>query len=173
MAADRWLSPRVHFLIKALGAVALMTYFLATKLYFDVAVLLFAMLLLVGGVLFYAWTSAIFKRATPAVDAPPPGHSAEPWLPASEDGLLLIPLTFIGVNPLTALAVAVLFTLLQMRSRPRSMALALGIPYFFVVLWVLPQGIWMVFVAHVVAELVARKLLESPSHAHGMEHRRA
>jgi hypothetical protein len=171
MGADRWLTPQVFFLIKALGAVALMTYLLATKFYFDFGMLLFAMLLLVGGVLFHAWTSAVFKRPSTAVDAPPPAHSAEPWLPATEDGLLLIPLTFIGVNLFSTLAVTLLFTWMQMRSRSLSMALAQAIPFYFVVLWVLPQGLWMVFVAHVAAELVTRKVFEAPAHA--LEHRRA
>jgi hypothetical protein len=51
------------------------------------------------------------------------------------------------------------------------MALAQAIPFYFVVLWVLPQGLWMVFVAHVAAELVTRKVFEAPAHA--LEHRRA
>ncbi len=173
MRADRLISPQSHFLIKATGAVALMTYLLASKFYFDVGMMLFAMLLLVGGVLFYAWTSAMFRRAQVANEPRDSAHPSEAWLPATEDGVLLIPLALIGINVGTALAATALFVFLQTRTRSVHMALALGIPYFFAVLWVLPQGIWMVFIAHVAAELVARKLVEAPHRAHAMEHRRA
>ncbi len=164
MGADGQLSPPLHFAVKAAGAVALLTYLFATRFYFDLPILLFAMLLLSGGVFFYAWTSAIFQRgSTPLKDPPVPYHPSEAWLVATEDGVLLLPLIFVGINVFSALPVAIAFVWLQLRSRPLPMALALGIPYYLVVLWVLPQGIWMVFVAHVAAELIMRKMVETPA----------
>lgn len=174
MGSDRLLNPQVHFIVKAVGAIALLTYLFATRFYFDFAMLLFATLLLVGGVLFYGWTSAVFQRESQTQQEPPPvAHPVEPWLVATEDGLLLLPLSLIGINVFSALAVTILFTWMQLRSRRLSMALALGIPYYFTVLWVLPQGIWMVFVAHVAAELAARKLFESPARIQAAVQRRA
>lgn len=148
------------FLIKAGGAVALMTYFLATRFYFDVPMFLLGALLMVGAILFYGWTTAIFQRGSPEPAPAAMGHAAEPWLFATEDGLLLLPLTFLGINVFTSLAATILFTSLMLVRHPRNLALALGTGYFMVVLWVLPFGIWMVVAAHALAEITIRYVFQ-------------
>jgi uncharacterized protein len=76
------------------------------------------------------------------------------YIPA-EDGLFLLPLVFIGINPISAALAAALFGAAHYPSFPWRFCVPKGIAYFFVALFVLPYGIWSVVVAHLLIDATA------------------
>ncbi len=82
----------------------------------------------------------------------------KPWrflLIPAEDGFFLLPLLYIGINPISAAVAAFLFAVAHYPSFPWRYCLPKGIAYFFVALFILPYGIWTVVVAHVIADVAA------------------
>ena len=94
-----------------------------------------------------------------------------PWkiltVPA-EDGLFLLPLLYLGINPVTAVVAATLFAAFHYPSFPWHYCVPKGIAYFFVALFVLPYGIWSVVTAHLLLDgaifclLMLRKVKGNP-----------
>jgi hypothetical protein len=80
----------------------------------------------------------------------------EPWrllfIPA-EDGFFLLPLLYIGINPVSAAIAGALFAAAHYPSFPWKYCVPKGVAYFFVALWILPYGIWSVVVAHLILDL--------------------
>jgi TPR repeat protein len=79
---------------------------------------------------------------------------ARPWrlaLVAAEDGLLLVPLSWLGINPWTALLAGVAFGWLHHPSFGWRMCVAKGVTYFVATLTLLPAfGLWTLVLGHVV-----------------------
>ncbi|MCI0745325.1 MAG: sel1 repeat family protein [Verrucomicrobia subdivision 3 bacterium] len=80
----------------------------------------------------------------------------EPWrllfIPA-EDGFFLLPLLYIGINPVSAAVAGLLFAAAHYPFYPWKYCVPKGIAYFLVALWVLPYGIWSVIIAHILLDL--------------------
>jgi hypothetical protein len=71
----------------------------------------------------------------------------------AEDGLFLLPLVFIGINPISAAVAALLFGAAHYPSFPWRYCVPKSLAYFFVALFVLPYGIWSVVVAHLLVDV--------------------
>lgn len=151
---------RLRFYLKCAGAIALLNYFLFTRFEFQTLWFLCALLVAVGAPLLYAWFTTVFGRTwdDTTVRETTPAQRADKFLPAAEDGVFLLPLLFLGINVYTALGAAVLFAVYRHQHQPLSYTLTLGVAYFTMALWVLPQGLWMVVAGHVVAAIVLNKL---------------
>ena len=79
-----------------------------------------------------------------------------PWrflLIPAEDGFFLLPLLYIGINPLSAAIASFLFAVAHYPVFPWRVCVPKGIAYFFVALFILPHGIWPVVVAHLLIDL--------------------
>jgi hypothetical protein len=151
---------RVAVMVKPLGAVALLSYLIAYPFNFEPHWFLFALFVWVGSLLMYAWVATIMRHHAPpraSGAATPVKPGALRWLVAAEDGVFLLPLTFVGTNVLTAAAAAILYTLYQRHDRPIGFALVRGAACFAVALLIVPQGIWMAFAAHAVSEVIAER----------------
>lgn len=151
---------RLRFYIRCAGAIALLNYFLFYRFEFNTLWFLCALLVAVGAPLLYAWFAAIFDRASNAANdrTASPSQSADKFLAAAEDGVFLLPLVFVGINVYTALCAATLYAIFRHRNQARSYTLILGVAYFTMAIWVLPQGLWMVVAAHAVAAIVLNRV---------------
>lgn len=151
---------RVRFLIKCGGAIALLNYFLFFRFDFNVMWFICALLLALGAPLLYAWFTTTLRHVSNATadrDVAP-AYRAERFLVAAEDGAFLLPLLFLGINVYTALCAAVLFAIFRHKHEAMSYTVMLGVSYFTMALWVLPQGLWMVVAGHAVAAIVLDQL---------------
>lgn len=151
---------RLRFYVKCAGAIALLNYFLFTRFDFNTLWFLCALLVAVGAPLLYAWFTTIFGRVSNAANDRDTarGYRAERFLLAAEDGVFLLPLVFVGINVYTALCAAVVYAIFRRKHQALSYTLTLGVSYFTMALWVLPQGLWMAVAAHAVAAIVVDKL---------------
>jgi hypothetical protein len=80
----------------------------------------------------------------------------KPWrllLIPSEDGLFLLPLLYIGINPISAAIAGLLFAAAHYPLFPWKYCIPKGITYFFVALSILPYGIWSVIAAHLIVDV--------------------
>ena len=85
------------------------------------------------------------------------GFKKRPWeflLIPAEDGFFLLPLLYIGINPLSAAVAAFCFGVMHYPLYPWQACVPKGIAYFFVALFVLPYGIWSVIVAHLSVDAI-------------------
>jgi hypothetical protein len=80
----------------------------------------------------------------------------QPWrflfIPA-EDGFFLLPLLYVGINPVSAAVAALLFACIHYPVFPWRYCVPKGVVYFFVALFILPHGIWSVIVAHFLVDV--------------------
>jgi len=74
------------------------------------------------------------------------------FLIPAEDGFFLLPLLYIGLNPISAAIAAAVFAAAHYPVFPWRYCLPKGIAYFFVAIFVLPRGIWSVVVAHLLVD---------------------
>jgi len=153
---------RSRFYLQCLGAIALATTLLLKRPTFDFTWFLFALLVSVGLPLLNVWVTSAFEAVTRRNTEPrtptPDYHPAQKYFLAMEDGLLLVPLLWIGITPLTAGAASVLYTLFICCRQKRSMAITRSVAYFVLIIWALPHGLWIVVAAHAVSELAIRFL---------------
>ncbi len=154
---------RSRFYLQCLGTIALLTAALFQKHpSFDFIWFLFALLIAVGLPLLNVWVTSAFetvKRRNAEPRMPTPDyHSAQKYLLAAEDGVLLLPLLWMGISFLTAALASMLYALLIFRRQSFSMVVTRSLAYFVLIIWVLPHGLWMVVAAHVVAEIAIRYL---------------
>lgn len=155
---------RSRFYLQCLGAIALLTAALFQKHpSFDFIWFLFALLIAVGFPLLNVWVTSAFgaitRRNTELPARTPDYHSAQKYFLAAEDGVLLLPLLWIGISVLTAVLASLLYALFIFRRRQSfSMVVTRSLAYFVLIIWVLPHGLWMVVAAHVVAEIAIRYL---------------
>lgn len=153
---------RSRFYLQCLGAIVLATTLLLHRPAFDFIWFLFGLLISVGLPLLNVWvTSAvdtIRQRNTERRAPAPDYHPAQKYFVAMEDGILLVPLLWIGITPLTAIVASVLYALFTCCRQNISMSITRSVAYFVLIIWVLPQGLWMVVAAHIVAELALRYL---------------
>ena len=156
------LHSRSRFYLQCLGAIALATTLLFKHPSFDFIWFLFALLVAVGLPLLNIWVSTAFETVTRRNAQPytpmPDYHRAQKYFLALEDGIFLVPLLWIGINPLTATIASVLYALLTFHHHTHSMVITRTAAYFVLILWVLPHGLWMVVVAHAIAEIAIRYL---------------
>lgn len=162
---DKFILPsRLRFIIKCVGAVALLNYFLFTRFSFEIIWFLFALLIAVGAPLFYAWVTVIFGLGAGRSDAISTAwasetyHPAEKFLISAEDGIFFLPLIYIGITPLTAFIAALLYALYRRNRHPLGYTLTCASSYFLMALWVLPEGLWIVFAGHVIAKIFVSKV---------------
>lgn len=81
-----------------------------------------------------------------------------PWqflLIPAEDGFFLLPLLYIGINPVSAAVAAFLFGVTHYPMFPWHTCIPKCVAYFFVALFVLPYGIWSIVVAHWLLDALA------------------
>lgn len=156
------LHQRTRFYLQCLGAIALATALLFHRPGFDFIWFLFALLVAVGLPLINVWIGSAFnaiRRRPPQHRIPANDyHPAQKYLVAMEDGVFLVPLLWIGITPLTATVTAVLYALFGCCRQNLSMVITRSVAYFVLILWVLPNGLWMVVAAHLIAELAIRYL---------------
>jgi len=156
------LHSRSRFYLQCLGAIFLATYLLINRPTFDFIWFLFALLVAVGLPLLKVWVTSVFgtfnRRSSELRVQTPDYHPAQKYFPAMEDGVLLVPLLWLGINPLTASVASVLYALFICCRQSRSMAITRSVAYFVLIMWVLPQGLWIVVAAHAVSELTIRYL---------------
>lgn len=154
---------RSRFYLQCLGAIALLTAALFQKHpSFDFIWFLFALLIAVGFPLLNVWVTSAFEAVKgrhseprmPTLDY----HSAQKYFLAAEDGVLLLPLLWMGISFLTAALASALYALFIFRRQSFSMVITRCVAYFLLIIWVLPHGLWMVVAAHVVAEIAIRYL---------------
>ena len=153
---------RSRFYLQCLGAITLATTLLFKRPAFDFIWFLFALLVAVGLPLLSVWVASAFETVTRRNAEPraptPDYHPAQKYFLAMEDGLFLVPLLWIGINPLTAGVASVLYALFGCCRQNRSMTITRSVAYFVLIIWVLPHGLWMVVAAHAVSELAIRFL---------------
>lgn len=124
----------------------------------------FGTLAFVGTIVLVALASVFALRAATneqRVDAmtllPNSADFRPPWrvllrVPA-EDGVFLVPLLYVGVNPLTAGISGSLFALAHLPNYPFWSTIPKGISYFLVGLFLLPWvGIWPIVLGHVLLD---------------------
>lgn len=159
MNQRRGITDRLHFLIKCAGAIALLNYFLFYRFEFNTLWFLCALLVAVGAPLLYVWFTTLLGRGANTTVGRPfvRGYPAEKYLLATEDGVFLLPLLFLGINVYTALIAASLYAIYRYRRQPLSYTIMLGLAYFVMAIWVLPQGLWMVVFGHALAALTLDK----------------
>ena len=80
-----------------------------------------------------------------------------PWrflyIPA-EDGFFLLPLLYIGINPVSAAVAAFLFGLFHYPAFPWRYCIPKGIAYFFVALFLLRYDIWAIVLGHLFVDFL-------------------
>ncbi len=153
---------RSRFYLQCLGAIILATTMLLHRPTFNFIWFLFALLIAVGLPLLNVWITSAFEtvrqRNTKAHIPAPDYHPAQKYFVAMEDGIFLVPVMWIGINPLTAGVASVLYALFGCCRQNISMVITRSVAYFVLIVWVLPHGLWMVVAAHAVAELTTRYL---------------
>ena len=111
---------RSRFYLQCLGAIALLTAALFQKHpTFDFIWFLFGILIAVGFPLLNVWVTSAFDAITRRNSEPrlptPDYHPAQKYFLAAEDGVLLLPLLWVGISPLTAALTSVLYALFIFR----------------------------------------------------------
>lgn len=153
---------RSRFYVQCLGTIVLVTALLFDPPSFDFVWFLFALLVAVGLPLLNIWgataVEAITLRTAEPYAALPDYHPAQKYFLAMEDGVFLVPLLWTGIDSLTAAIASVFYGLFAFRHYSNSMVITRSLAYFLLILWVLPHGLWMVVVAHAVAEIAIRYL---------------
>ena len=138
---------RSRFYLQCLGAILLAAALLLKHPAFDFIWFLFALLVAIGLPLLNVWITAVFetviRRNREPRNAVPDYHRAQKYFLAMEDGIFLVPLLWIGINPLTAGIASVLYALFAFRQHSISMVITRSAAYFVLIIWVLPNGLCM------------------------------
>lgn len=117
------------------------------------------------GVIFFILLLTVFlSLISKKLDALPPAADAvfekeiqrRPWsllfsLPA-EDGLFLVPIAIIGINPIAAGVSGILFGIAHYPLHSKYSCVFKGIFYFSVALWILPHGILAIVLGHILLD---------------------
>lgn len=147
-------------IIKIIGVVFLIIYLIFAPFSFELIWLLMALLLSFGAVLLYLLTIVTFQKEldrTVLQKSEENKLSEYPWtkyLVSAEDGVFLLPLFIIGINPVTVLITTVLYSAYHYSNFPRTFLYIRGVAYFMVGLWILPYGIWSVLFSHIIVDVI-------------------
>jgi hypothetical protein len=118
--------------------------------------------LAVGLPLLHVWITSAFVTVTQRNTKPhtptPDHHPAQKYFLAMEDGLFLVPLLWVGITPITAAIASLMYAFFIYGRQSLSMVATRSVAYFLLIIWVLPQDLWMVVAAHAVSELAIRYL---------------
>ena len=82
----------------------------------------------------------------------------KPWLfllIAGEDGFFFLPLLYIGINPVTAIAASAIFALMHYRDKPNTTLVGIFLFTAANVLIVLPHGILPMVLGHFILDTIA------------------
>lgn len=145
-------------IIRMIGLVGLVVYFITSHFTFDPVWLFMALLVCFGSFLFYILTVVTFSYRNDAETYNEQRqfirtkHSLDSYLVGMEDGVFLLPLIFIGINPLTVGIAAILFGWFNYPKLSKLYCSVKMVAYFIVGVWVLPYGIWAVVLAHIIVD---------------------
>ena len=144
--------------VKFFGAIALAFYFITSHFTFEPVWLLMAMLVSFSAFLFYILTVVTFnyyndvETYNEQQQFIKSKNTLNSYLVAMEDGVFLLPLLFIGINPLTVAVAALLYGIFNCTNFSKLYCAVKMLAYFIVGLWVLPYGIWAVVLAHIIVD---------------------
>ena len=153
--------------VKFFGAIALAVYFITSHFTLEPVWLLMAMLVSFSAFLFYILTVVTFsyyndvETYNEQQQFIKSKNSWDSYLVAMEDGIFLLPLLFIGINPLTVAIAAILFGVFNRAKFSKLYCVVKMLAYFIVGLWVLPYGIWAVVLSHIIVDTLITYNLSS------------
>jgi len=78
-----------------------------------------------------------------------------------EDGIFLLPLLYIGIDPISVGAMSIVFWIYNYTRLSKLYCTVKAAAYFLVGIWILPYGIWPVVLSHIIVDSLVTYNLSS------------
>ncbi|NOX42689.1 MAG: hypothetical protein GXP19_03005 [Gammaproteobacteria bacterium] len=153
--------------LKFVGVILLIAYLLTTPFTFDIIWLMMGLLVSFSAFLFYILTVVTFNNFNGVEGYNEQQQfvkSKRTWdarLAGAEDGVFLLPLLFIGIDPLSVGIASILFWVYNYPKFSKLYCTVKTIAFFIVGLWILPYGIWPVVLSHIIVDTLVTYNLSS------------
>lgn len=153
--------------LKVVGAILLSVQLLTTPFMFDFIWLMMSLLVCFSAFLFYILTVVTFQNINGVESYNEQEQfikSKRTWdtrLVGAEDGVFLLPLLFVGIDPVSVGVASILFWVYNYPKFSKLYCTVKAIAYFLVGLWILPYGIWPVVLAHIIVDTLVTYNLSS------------
>jgi len=149
---------RKSVFFKVVGLLVLAMYMFTTHFSFDLIWFMMSLLVSFSAFLFYILTVVTFNNVNGIESYNEQEQfvkSKRTWdsrLVGAEDGIFLLPLVFIGIDPLSVGIASLLFWIYNYPKFSKLYCSVKAIAYFVVGLWILPYGIWPVVLSHIIVD---------------------